>query len=109
MKWWRVPANGPSNPRERIRRIKSFRLHGDQGLTAGLSVQIDRIDDGKSMPEFQAQDDPVFEGGAELVLAAFQGFREGDNALALRDAAYKGVILKLVIFRQGHRGVYIVR
>ncbi len=66
--------------------MNSLRLQGVQRLTSGLFVQIDPVDNRQFVRELQTENNPVFERGTKCSLALRQGFTEGDDTRALRNA-----------------------
>src|SRR5260221_8757276 len=103
MNWWRVPEYGPSKPSARSLRMKSRRLSGRHPGILNL-VQIYAGQHGQFVPEFQADENPVLQRGAQLAFAFAQGFSERGHAFQLGNFARERAVFQLVVKRQFQRG-----
>ena len=83
--------------------MKSRRLSGRQPAIGNL-VQINAGEHGQFVPEFQANENPVFERGAQFALTLAQRFAERSHAFQLGNFARERAVVQLVVARQFQRG-----
>src|ERR1017187_5602199 len=103
MNWWRVPEYGPSKPSARSLRMKSPLLSDRQAGILNL-VQINAGQHRQFVSQPQADENPIFQRGAQFAFTFAQGFSERSHAFQLGDFARERAVFQLVVKRQFQRG-----
>lgn len=88
--------------------MKSRLLQGVHRLTGRRNVEVDIVDNGEGMTEFQPEDDPLFERGTQGGFAIIESRSERNNPFAGWNAACVAPIIELIIDRMGHRAADII-